>query len=109
MNMRIAYISIYFVLASPCPIVAMPVDVGPVLKEWMECEAVVQRASVLKLMSVELGVSPNAAEAHTIIIAPVMKHLGFLFAHAASVLCMQLCLTLPLWIEPSFRPLSYRS
>lgn len=58
----------------------MPLDVGPVLKDWMGCEALVQRAAVLKLMNFELGINPDAAESHSAIIAPVMQHLGFLVA-----------------------------
>ena len=60
----------------------MPVDVAPVINEWMSNETVVQRAAVYKLMNYELGMTPEAAEAHCIIIRPAMKHFGVWVAFA---------------------------
>lgn len=54
----------------------MPVDLTALVREWMESEALVQRSAVYKLMTAELGVSQEAAEAHAAVLAPVMKHLG---------------------------------
>ncbi|CAK9085079.1 unnamed protein product [Durusdinium trenchii] len=54
----------------------MPVDVAPVVQAWMECPTIIQRAAVQKLMSFELGPTPEAAESHALVLAPVMKHLG---------------------------------
>lgn len=56
----------------------MVVDVGPVLKEWLAHDVLVQRAAVQQLVTIELGVTVSAAEAHNILLAPVMKHLGSL-------------------------------
>ena len=64
-----------------CP-AAMPVDVTPVINDWMNNETVIQRAAVYKLMNFELGTSPEAAEAHCIVIGPAMKHLGVWVAFA---------------------------
>ena len=61
-------------------LVAMPVDVAPVVQAWMECPTIIQRAAVQKLMSFELGPTPEAAESHALVLAPVMKHLGTLDA-----------------------------
>eukprot|EP00435_Cladocopium_sp_Y103_P030362 s546_g7.t1 len=54
----------------------MPVDVAPVINDWMGNETIIQRAAVYKLMNFELGTTPEAAEAHSLIIGPTMKHLG---------------------------------
>lgn len=59
---------------------AMPVDVSAVVKDWMGESVIIQRAAVGKVMSMELGIDPDAAQAHAIILAPVMKHLGLLIA-----------------------------
>ena len=58
----------------------MPVDVQPLVAEWMADDKVVQLAAIYKLMNYELGISAEAAESHAIIIGPIMKHLGFLVA-----------------------------
>ena len=54
----------------------MPVDLSLVVSEWMAAEQIVSRAAVYKVMSVEIGISPDAAAAHHIILGPLMKHLG---------------------------------
>ena len=65
-----------FLPPSPCPLSAMPVDVLPIVKDWMDHSVLCQWGAVYSLMSIELGVSPEAAESHQIILIPVMKHVG---------------------------------
>ena len=60
---------------------AMPVDVSEVVKDWMDVEIIKSRAAVYKLMSYELGINPEAAESHSIVLAPLMQHLGLLDAN----------------------------
>lgn len=64
----------------------MPVDVSLVVKEWLDAPTIIQRAAMFKLMSYEIGITPDAAEAHSIILAPVMQHLG-LVHNLCEVMC----------------------
>lgn len=66
---------------------AMPVDIAAVVKDWLDEPPVVQRAAVYKLMSYELGISPDAAESHSIILAPMMKHVGLPNAFMSTCFC----------------------
>ena len=54
----------------------MPVDLSVVVSDWLATPQIVSRAAVYKVMSVEIGISPDAAAAHQIILGPLMKHLG---------------------------------
>ncbi|CAK9055325.1 unnamed protein product [Durusdinium trenchii] len=54
----------------------MPVDITPVLKEWMDQDELVSQAAVHNLVSIGVGMDIDAAESHGILLAPVMKHLG---------------------------------
>lgn len=64
---------------------AMPVDVSEVVKDWMAVETIKSRAAVYKLMSYELGINPEAAESHSVVLSPLMQHLGLLDANISHV------------------------
>lgn len=51
-----------------------------VLQDWLANDVIKQRACLYKLMSFELGLSPEAAESHSVILAPLMHHLGLVVA-----------------------------
>ena len=59
----------------------MPVDIGPLVKDWMESDILVGRAATKDLVQPALGICPVAAEAHAILLAPTIKHLGPLPAY----------------------------
>lgn len=54
----------------------MPLDVGPVLVEWMKFDDLKTAATHGRLVDVKLDLTPQTAELYKLVLAPIIMHLG---------------------------------